>query len=104
MRISHSQLAECQSNPRQWLARSTAGFARFGFNRALKYAIYAYHKSDGRDVPAYLRHLLRNFSNEQRKAETESLLLRYIEWAERSSIIVGGAACTSTSILATASL
>lgn len=92
MRISHSQLENCRFSPRRWAQeRVTGAFdARFGFNRALKLAIYRYHgTNDAHAALGHLRHLLRNFSNEQRKIEIEHLFVEYTHWAANSKLVVG---------------
>ena len=92
MRLSHSQLESCRADPRRWVREQAAagpGFARFGYNRALKFAIYRFHRSnDAIDAQRHLEYLMRNFASTERKLQCQNRLNAYIQWANNVSLVV----------------
>lgn len=93
MKISHLQLEACRANPRQWtaarLGRSGDGFRTFGYNQAVKFAIYKFHGgSSAGEAKDYLADKLKRFSNVSRIHYCEATLDAYLDWAGTNSIIV----------------
>ena len=92
MRISHSDLDACRRNPKQWVAAKlfgTGGGFSYGYNQALKGAIYTYHRvGDPGKGNKYLAEKLSGFKDEARKSECKRALKNYIAWAESSERVV----------------
>jgi hypothetical protein len=92
VRISHSELGSCRSNPTQWVAGKLSGGREgfsYGYNQAVKGAIFTYHRTnDLTESRRYLAEKLRRFANESRKTECTSTLRRYLAWAESSGLVV----------------
>ena len=93
MKISHTQLEDCQVNTRSWVRalRGPDPFFQLGYNQALLHSIHQYHKSAGdeRGARAYLQDLIdRHFENENRSGQIQEWLEAYIAWSRRSGIIV----------------
>lgn len=92
MRISHTELEHCRGNPVRWVASkldSGKGAFSYGYNQALKSAIYAFHNSgDPRDGTKYLFEKLQRFMDETRKSQCERSLLDYLKWARTAGVIV----------------
>ena len=92
MKIRHSELEQCRTNPRAWVAsqfEGSHGHPTFGYGQALKLAIYAFHKTnDAVESKQYLSEKMKRFVNDVRKAECEIALERYITWMEVNSVIV----------------
>src|SRR5262245_1548949 len=92
MRISHTELESCRGNPKQWVAsKLSSGSSAFsyGYNQALKGAIYTFHRSnEAREGGRFLFDKLKKFKNSARKAECETSFTSYLKWAQASGIIV----------------
>jgi hypothetical protein len=93
MKVSHTQLEDCRSNPRSWV-RAKVGpepFFSMGYNQGLLHAIHRYHRSNGDadDARQYLQALIdRNFENQQRSDEIQDWLESYMNWCRRSKVVV----------------
>lgn len=91
MRISHTELETCRGNPKQWVAAklSSGGGFSYGYNQAVKDAIYTFHRSNQpREGSKFLFEKLKKFKNTARKAQCEADLTGYLKWALDSKTIV----------------
>src|SRR5271168_2140416 len=98
MRIPHSQLERCVSNPVAWLAAGDSLSFPPGMTyvRALRLAINKFHKTGQSQAPtvAYLAEIIQNqrakgkFQNQPRIDEIELALQQYMSWAEESGLQV----------------
>ena len=93
MRISHSELEACRTNPAEWAANKLRPrrFIRAGYNHVTRLAIYKYHQAnDSTAAVLHLRSLLDRFnlSNIARGEDCERDLESYIDWAESGTLIV----------------
>jgi hypothetical protein len=85
MRISHSDLESCSTNPSTWaknrLNRSESDFIPRGYDGFTKLAIFSFHKtgSEG-DARAKLSSYLSHFSSPSRKETAKGALSSYIAW------------------------
>ena len=93
MRISHRQLAQCQSNPTEWVSNQVdqnEKFYRMSYERCLREEIHRFHQH--RDVKGarqylqekFLKHKLKNNSRIQ---ETLRCLNAYMSWFQSEGII-----------------
>jgi len=86
MKISHSDLEACRRNPRQWVSAklfSDGSGPRYGYNQAIKNAIYTYHRTSiPADSKKYLAEALKKFTNIKRSLECSETLESYLQWAE----------------------
>jgi len=91
MKISHSELELCRSNPSQWAAARIASAStkpRFGmtYDRALKLAIHKFHNSDAQAALQYLEDLITRHQQKKKllnKLRVEGIrkqLSYYIKW------------------------
>lgn len=95
MRISHLQLAQCQSNLTEWVSNEVnqnEKIYRIGYERCLREEIHRFHRH--RDVKAARQHLREKFlkhnlKNNSRIQETLTRLNAYMNWfqSERITII-----------------
>lgn len=93
MRISHTELEICLRNPSNWYvsARTASSHGyKMGYERALRLAIFHYHKTSATDAREYLDRIVKkhNFKNAVRVTEIENNLESYIQWAESESLKV----------------
>jgi hypothetical protein len=91
LKISHLELEACRRDVVRWVAARLAPGAgpRAGYAGMTKLAIYRYHATgDAGAARDHLRALLGRFGNEGKKLGAEYELDAYIEWAERSGLIV----------------
>lgn len=94
IRISHSELSVAQQDFATWWrqkqAPATAG-RRLGYAQAVKLAIYKYHSLQSNRA-ASLAHfdqlVAARLTNAQRIAQARLQLQAYIDWTERSGVIV----------------
>jgi hypothetical protein len=93
-RISHTELSTAQQDfSSWWRARqaSAGGGRRLGYAQVVKLAVYKFHSLQG-DRAGSLGHfdrlVARRLTNASRIARARLQLEAYIEWAERSGLIV----------------
>lgn len=92
MRISHLQLARCQSNLTEWVSNEvnqSEKFYRIGYERCLREEIHRFHSH--KDVKAARQHLRERFlkhklKNNSRIQETLTRLNAYMDWFQREGI------------------
>ena len=94
IRISHSELAAAQQDFAAWWrlkqAPATEG-RRLGYAQAVKLAIYKYHSlqsNRGASLAHFDQLVAARLTNAQRIAQARLQLHAYIDWAERSAVIV----------------
>ncbi len=92
MRLSHSDLEVCRANPKAWVSSkltTSGGHPTFGYNQAVKLAIYTYHVSnDSQTAKQYLKDKLKRFTDASRVAQCKGVLTSYMDWAEGEGVIV----------------
>lgn len=92
MRISHLQLAQCQSNLTEWVSNKVnqeKQFYRIGYERCLREEIYRFHRHrDAKTARQYLRErfLKLNLKNNSRIQETLTRLNAYMNWFQSKRI------------------
>jgi hypothetical protein len=94
MRISHTELTVAEQDFASWWrakqAPSTGG-PRLGYAQAVKLAVYRFHKQQGARA-ASLAHfdqlVARSLTNPKRIAQARLQLEAYMDWAERTGVIV----------------
>ena len=93
MRISHRELAQCQSNPTEWVSNQvnqTEKFYRMSYERCLREEINRFHQY--RDVKVARQHLQEKFlkhklKNNSRIQETLRCLNAYMNWFQSEGIM-----------------
>lgn len=92
MRLSHSDLEVCRANPKAWVTSkfgAAGGHKTFGYNQALKLAIYTYHSANNSLVAKqYLSDKLKRFANADRIDQCKNNLAAYVAWAELEGVVV----------------
>jgi len=92
VRLSHSDLEACRANPKAWVSSklsASGGHKTFGYNQAVKLAIYTYHAAnDSQTAKQYLKDRLKRFADANRITQCKSVLTSYIDWAESEGVIV----------------
>lgn len=91
MRISHTELVDCQSNTSRWVTKklySNKG-PRFGYAGATKLSIYRYHKTgSAEEARQHLETLLMRFNDISKKLDAEGKLDDYMAWCVQENVIV----------------
>jgi hypothetical protein len=98
MRLSHTELAECLTDPRSWLAmkRSATGARTLGYDQILKLGILRFHKQGGvkpEEARQHIRAILGRqpkLRDETRKKELVRRFDKYVDWYLEAGVIVGG--------------
>jgi hypothetical protein len=90
MRISHGALDACLRNPQLWFTSRDASSHpyRMGYERALRHAIFHYHKTSAPEARAYLASMIskHNFRNAAKVAQIENDLEAYMTWANTENL------------------
>jgi hypothetical protein len=94
MKISHTQLETCLKGPRAWLQAKLAAPSQYfsiGYNRALLFGIYNFHKTKQATIARqYLSDLIqsRGFKDLARIEEIELAFESYVHWCEAENVAV----------------
>lgn len=87
MKISAAEIEHCGRDVTGWVRNKMnpqGSGPRFGYNSAVKAAIYAFHKTGDRTLAGtHLRDLLNRFRNSGQKAAAERDLELYLRWYDR---------------------
>src|SRR5687768_8255349 len=89
MKISHTQLEQCRKNPAAWVAGGAGGRATFGYNAAVKLAIFHFHKTGShKKAQDQLEGYLKNFVDAERRQWARDTLDNYVLWSSGSGLLV----------------
>lgn len=91
MRISHTELVDCQSNTSKWVAKKlySTEVIRPGYAGATKLSIYKYHKTgSAEEARQHLKTLLMRFNDISKKLDAEGKLDDYMAWCVQENVIV----------------
>jgi hypothetical protein len=99
MRISHTQLGTCQSNPTAWIrakmGSSSSPVFGMSYDRALRLALHDFHKTqDSEAAHKYLEGIIskqqkkRKFLNAAKVGEITDNLTSYVKWFQSAGIVV----------------